>query len=177
MIIDHRTYTVAHGKMQDYLMRYERDALPIQLRHLGGLVGFWVSEVGPLNQVVHIWRYASMADREERRARMAQDPVAHGRFTRAYLEAVFTDQALGDDNPSAALSVSTIADPELLGEWSTWLAQRLEQHAATDDNALCEVVRLAADGVWLISISPDPTSPINFARARAAMLALTMLGA
>lgn len=74
MIIDHRTYTVAHGKMQDYLMRYERDALPIQLRHLGGLVGFWVSEVGPLNQVVHIWRYASMADREERRARMAQDP-------------------------------------------------------------------------------------------------------
>lgn len=110
-------------------------------------------------------------------ARMAQDPVAHGRFTRAYLEAVFTDQALGDDNPSAALSVSTIADPELLGEWSTWLAQRLEQHAATDDNALCEVVRLAADGVWLISISPDPTSPINFARARAAMLALTMLGA
>lgn len=73
MIIDHRTYTVAHGKMQDYLMRYERDALPIQLEHLGDLVGFYISEVGPLNQVVHIWRYGSMADREERRARLARD--------------------------------------------------------------------------------------------------------
>ena len=74
MIIDHRTYMVAHGKMQDYLMRYERDALPVQMRHLGGLVGFFTSEVGPLNQVVHIWRYDSMADREQRRARMALDP-------------------------------------------------------------------------------------------------------
>jgi len=77
MIIDHRTYTVVHGKMQDYLMRYERDALPIQMEYLGDLVGFYVSKVGPLNQVVHIWRYESMADREERRARLAKDQRWH----------------------------------------------------------------------------------------------------
>jgi hypothetical protein len=74
MIIDHRTYTVAHGKMNDYLARYERDALPIQLEYLGDLIGFWVSDIGPLNQVVHIWRYTTIADREERRSRMAADP-------------------------------------------------------------------------------------------------------
>jgi NIPSNAP len=74
MIYDHRTYTVAHGKMQEYLERYERFALPVQLRHLGTLVGFFVSDIGPLNQVVHIWAYDSIGDREERRARMAADP-------------------------------------------------------------------------------------------------------
>jgi hypothetical protein len=75
MIYDHRTYTVHHGKMADYLDRYERLALPVQLRHLGRLVGFYVSDIGPLNQVVHIWAYDSIADREERRARMAADPA------------------------------------------------------------------------------------------------------
>lgn len=74
MVIDHRTYTVHHGKMNDYLERYETIALPIQLRHLGKLVGFYTSDIGPLNQVVHIWAYESIADREERRARMAADP-------------------------------------------------------------------------------------------------------
>jgi hypothetical protein len=74
MIVDHRTYTVAHGKMQDYLMRYERDALPLQMEYLGDLVGFYVSEIGPLNQVVHIWRYESLADRELRRTNLAKDP-------------------------------------------------------------------------------------------------------
>ena len=74
MIYDHRTYTVHHGRMADYLDRYERLALPVQLRHLGQLVGFYVSDIGPLNQVVHIWAYDSIADREERRARMALDP-------------------------------------------------------------------------------------------------------
>ena len=74
MIIDHRTYTVHHGRMAEYLERYERLGLPIQLRYLGRLVGFWVSDIGPLNQVVHIWAYDSIADREERRARMAADP-------------------------------------------------------------------------------------------------------
>ncbi|MGY6251217.1 NIPSNAP family protein [Bosea thiooxidans] len=74
MILDHRTYTVKHGRMQDYLHRYETVALPIQLRHLGHLVGFFVSDIGPLNEVVHIWAYDDIADREVRRARMAADP-------------------------------------------------------------------------------------------------------
>lgn len=74
MIVDHRTYTVQHGRMAEYLERYQRVALPIQLRHLGRLLGFYVSDIGPQNQVVHLWAYDSIADREERRARMAADP-------------------------------------------------------------------------------------------------------
>lgn len=74
MIVDHRTYTVVHGKMAEYLERYQRLALPLQRKHLGHLVGFFVSEIGPLNQVVHLWAYKDIADREARRARLAADP-------------------------------------------------------------------------------------------------------
>jgi hypothetical protein len=74
MIVDHRTYTVAHGKMNDFLDAYERVALPIQLRHLGKLTGFYVTDIGPLNQLVHLWAYENLADREDRRTRMAADP-------------------------------------------------------------------------------------------------------
>lgn len=74
MIVEHRTYTVGHGKMRDYLARYERDGLPVQVRYLGRLAGAFVSEIGTLNQVVYIWCYDSLADREARRARMAEDP-------------------------------------------------------------------------------------------------------
>jgi NIPSNAP len=74
MIIDHRTYHVAHGRMQEYLTRYEKEGLPLQMKYLGHLVGYFVSDIGPLNQVVHLWAYESIADREERRARMAADP-------------------------------------------------------------------------------------------------------
>lgn len=74
MIYEHRTYTVAHGQMDSYLARYEEHALPLQLKHLGHLLGFFISEIGPLNQVVHIWVYASLADREQRRIALEADP-------------------------------------------------------------------------------------------------------
>jgi hypothetical protein len=75
MIFEHRTYTVAHGQMETYLARYEKHALPLQLKHLGRLLGFFVSEIGPLNQVVHIWAYDSLADREQRRVALDADPA------------------------------------------------------------------------------------------------------
>ena len=74
MIVDHRTYTVVHGRMAEYLERYERVALPIQNRYLEGLVGFFVSDIGPQNQVVHLWAYDSITDRQARRERMQADP-------------------------------------------------------------------------------------------------------
>jgi hypothetical protein len=77
MIFEHRTYTVAHGQMESYLARYEQYALPLQMKHLGRLLGFFVSEIGPLNQVLHIWVYDDMADRERRRAALAADPAWH----------------------------------------------------------------------------------------------------
>jgi hypothetical protein len=74
MIVEMRTYTTAPGRAAEYLQLYEKLALPLQNRHLGGLIGFYVTELGPLNQVVHLWRYDSFADREARRAKLEADP-------------------------------------------------------------------------------------------------------
>jgi len=74
MIVDLRTYTIKPGKMADFLALYEREGFAVQKRHLGEPVGYFVSEIGDLNQVVHIWKYASMAERETKRAGMEADP-------------------------------------------------------------------------------------------------------
>ena len=74
MIVEHRTYTLKALHTGDFLKLYERAALPLQLKYLGHLIGFYVSEIGPLNEVVHLWGFASLAERERRRALMEADP-------------------------------------------------------------------------------------------------------
>lgn len=73
MIIDLRTYTMMPGRLNAFLKLYEEEGLPIQLRHQGQPVGYFVTEIGPQNQIVHLWRYDSIADRELRRAALAAD--------------------------------------------------------------------------------------------------------
>ena len=74
MIFDHRTYTFQTGQLGKFLKLYEPQALHIQISHLGNLVGYFTSEIGPLNQAIHIWSYTSMQEREERRERLWADP-------------------------------------------------------------------------------------------------------
>ena len=74
MIVELRTYTIKALHTADFLALYERAALPLQKKYLGHLIGFYVSEVGPLNQVVHLWGFDSLAERERRRAEMEKDP-------------------------------------------------------------------------------------------------------
>jgi len=75
MIIDHRTYTIQHGKSKEYIALFEKDGLPVQMKHLGRLVGYFETTIGPLNQVVHLWAYDSLADMEARRAARDADPA------------------------------------------------------------------------------------------------------
>ena len=79
MIVDVRTYTLIPRKMGRYLELFEKHALPVMLRHGLDLVGYYTSSIGPLNQVVHIWRYDSLADLEAKRAARDADP-AWGEF-------------------------------------------------------------------------------------------------
>lgn len=74
MIVEQRTYTVKPLRTADFLQLYEHAALPLQKKYLGRLIGFYVSEIGPLNQVVHLWGFDSLAERERRRAEMERDP-------------------------------------------------------------------------------------------------------
>lgn len=45
--------------MADWLALYQSDALAVQTDHLGKLIGFFFTEIGVVNQVVHIWAYES----------------------------------------------------------------------------------------------------------------------
>lgn len=75
MIMELRTYTMFPNRRAEWLRYYEHNGLPIQKRHLGEPVGFFTSEIGELNQVVHMWRYELLADREVRRHALAHDPA------------------------------------------------------------------------------------------------------
>ena len=70
MIVEMRTYTVKPLRTNDFLQLYERAALPLQKKYLGNLIGFFVSEIGALNQVVHLWGFDSLAEREQLRYQM-----------------------------------------------------------------------------------------------------------
>ncbi|PVX82429.1 NIPSNAP family protein [Paraburkholderia unamae] len=73
MIVEIRTYTCRVGAVPSFLEAYEKEGLPLQRGYLGEPIGWFVSEVGRLNEVVHLWRFEDMADRETRRAAMQQD--------------------------------------------------------------------------------------------------------
>lgn len=70
MIVEERIYTLQVGKVPEYLALYEAEGLAIQKAILGHMVGYYTTEFGPLNQVIHMWAYRDLADRAERRARL-----------------------------------------------------------------------------------------------------------
>jgi hypothetical protein len=37
-------------------------------------LGYYVTQIGPLNQVVHLWGFENLADMEQRQAALAGDP-------------------------------------------------------------------------------------------------------
>lgn len=74
MIVEERIYTCHCGKAQQYVKMYEGEGLAIQRPILGHLVGYFTTETGELNQVVHLWAYQDAADRAARRAKLLADP-------------------------------------------------------------------------------------------------------
>ncbi|PHP66810.1 NIPSNAP family protein [Zhengella mangrovi] len=76
MIVEQRTYTFHPGAVPVFMKTYEESgARALQQRILGNLIGYFVTETGPLNQTVHLWGYASLDDRAERRAALMREPV------------------------------------------------------------------------------------------------------
>lgn len=65
-LVDHRVYTIRLRKMNEFIEVFNRLAMPILMATLEHPLGFYVSQVGPLNQFVHLWAYADLADHERR---------------------------------------------------------------------------------------------------------------
>ncbi len=75
MFIEQRLYTFAPGKSAEFNKLYEEEGRATQERHLGPPIGYYYSEIGPLNQVTSLWAYQSLDERVERRARLSKDPA------------------------------------------------------------------------------------------------------
>ena len=66
MIYEVRTYTMKPGTVAAFEENFA-NALPARTK-VSPLGAFWHTEIGPLNQVIHVWPYESLEHRDECRA-------------------------------------------------------------------------------------------------------------
>ena len=66
MIIEMRTYQLKTRSQAEVLKRFG-EALPARLK-FSPLGGFFYTDVGALNRIIHLWPYANLAEREHIRA-------------------------------------------------------------------------------------------------------------
>src|SRR5690349_18499032 len=66
MILELRTYTIQPGSLPQVLERFAAK-LPERTK-LSPFGGFWSTELGKLNQIMHLWPYENAGERERIRA-------------------------------------------------------------------------------------------------------------
>ena len=72
MFYEIRTYTLKPGSLAEVEKRFG-EAYDYRKKY-SPLAAFWHTEIGPLNQIVHMWPYADAAERARVRAESAKDP-------------------------------------------------------------------------------------------------------
>jgi len=73
MIYELRTYTVKPGTIGDVVKAASTVSRDIRKDDFGKLEGYWLTEIGPLNQVMHLWSYSDFAERARLRAELAKN--------------------------------------------------------------------------------------------------------
>jgi hypothetical protein len=81
MIHELRRYTIKPGKLAEYVEKSGAIGRPVRGDRYGKLLGYWSTELGPLNQVVHLWEFPDLAARATARAGLAKDE----RWVKEYL--------------------------------------------------------------------------------------------
>src|SRR5712672_1598204 len=74
MIYELRTYTVRPGTLGDMIKAASTVSRDIRGDNYGKLEGYWSTEIGPLNQVMHMWSYGDFDERTKLRAELAKNP-------------------------------------------------------------------------------------------------------
>ena len=74
MIYELRTYTVKPGTLGDIVKAASTVSRDIRKDDYGKLEGYWMTEIGPLNQVLHMWSYTDLNERARLRAELAKNP-------------------------------------------------------------------------------------------------------
>lgn len=72
MIYEFRTYTLKPRSLAEVEKRYG-EAYEYRKKY-SPLTAFWHTEIGPLNEIIHVWGYRDLAERARIRAEAAKDP-------------------------------------------------------------------------------------------------------
>ncbi len=64
-LYEKRTYSVITGKMPEVVKLYQEIAWPVMEDEgfAPNLIGYFISDTGPLHQLIHLWRFEDDADR------------------------------------------------------------------------------------------------------------------
>ncbi|MGO4394269.1 NIPSNAP family protein [Variovorax sp. M-6] len=74
MIAEMRSYVLRPGKLPEFMRLMGSEGIAIEQPVLGRLLGFYSTEIGAINKVIHLWAYESFEDRQRRRATLAGHP-------------------------------------------------------------------------------------------------------
>ena len=72
MIYEFRTYRLKPGSLPEVLKRFEEGYE--HRKKYSELAAFWYTDIGPLNQIIHVWPYADAGERVRVRAETQKDP-------------------------------------------------------------------------------------------------------
>ncbi len=93
MIFDMRTYDLVPGGLAAYMAAVRDVALPVRERYGIRLAGWYFTEIGTLNRVVHIWAFRDWAHLTEAKARFRQDPDWTERYLPRVLPLIVAQQS------------------------------------------------------------------------------------
>ena len=138
MIYEVRTYTLQPGSVAQFEENFAK-ALPSREKY-SKLGAFWHTEIGPLNQVIHVWPYESVEERNEIRAEASKDPdwppknppeMYVSMSSDIYIPAPFMrpmggDQALGNIYEMRIYHYKTGSMPEVIKRWGEAIPHREE---------------------------------------------------
>ena len=80
MIYDVRMYNLKPGAVNDYIPAVREVGLPLRESHGIQLAGWYYTEIGPLNQIMHIWGYEDMGDMDRKLTALRNDPRWFGEY-------------------------------------------------------------------------------------------------
>ena len=83
MIIEMRTYDIKVGKLNEFINIYDSDIRKLHTKMLGNQIGFFFTEFGELNQVIHLYGFKSYDDRILRREKLTNKDL---KYFQNYLE-------------------------------------------------------------------------------------------
>jgi hypothetical protein len=75
MLLEMRTYTLRPGAQAEYWQHYREGGAECLDPVRRNLVGYFVTEIGPLNRVVHLWNWQDLAQRQAGRAAVGANPA------------------------------------------------------------------------------------------------------